>query len=94
MQGLMYGTDERMSKRLRDCSNASHEEGVREGCGQINRLLTHAHLLSTSSVFWNLAIGLVQRSPLNRNLVTITDKNAFKTNRHQLKRGRVNSRIY
>lgn len=27
-RGLMYGADMRMSKRLRDCSNASHEEGV------------------------------------------------------------------
>lgn len=46
-----------IGKRLRDCSDASHEKGVREGRRQIDRLLAHAHKSSTSSVFKNLATG-------------------------------------
>lgn len=37
-----------MGKRLRDCSDTSHERGVREGRRQIDRLLAHAHTSSTS----------------------------------------------
>lgn len=46
-----------MGKRLRDCSDAGHEKGVREGRRQIDRSLAHAHTSSTSSVFKNLATG-------------------------------------
>lgn len=42
----------------------------------------------------NVAIDLVQRSPLNRNLVTMTDKNVFNTDWHLLKMGHVTSRIH
>lgn len=84
-----------MGKRLRDCSDASHEKGVREGRGQIDRLLAHAHTSSTSLPqslrIWQL--GVLQRSSLSENLVKMTDRNAIVTDWCLLAGGPVNSRF-
>ena len=67
-----------MGKRLRDCSDTSHERGVREGRRQIDRLLAHAHTSSTSFSLlefgnWECCRGV----PLSENLVKMTDRNAI-----------------